>query len=439
MLWLQRLTDLIYGVPLTAALLGVGLYFTVRTHAVQVRGLRKGLRALKNGGNLRAMLISTGARVGTGNIAGVAVAIAIGGPGAAFWMWIMALIGAASAFAESVLAQKYRRRSREGWVGGAAFYMRYGLRSRGMGIAFTAALIVCFGGAMNALQAFQMQSAMTAYGVPPLVTAAAVTVLTALCIRRDSVGRWSEILVPVMTVGYLLLTLLVMALRWERIPAVLTEILHSAFAPESFSGGLSGSALSIGIRRGLFTNEAGMGSASQAAASADAKRPADQGMAQVLSVFIDTLILCSATVFLLLLSDAAPTGMNSIVWVQAAVTEVLGGWAGYIVSASVICFAFTSVLGGYYYADSAARYFGNAPRLRLCIRLFCLLTVFFGSLAQAEPVWQLTDLCMAIMASLNLIALWRLRHEVTDSLRDWRVMPAPYSAAPAGSRWPPRN
>ena len=417
MLWLQQLTDLIYGVPLTAALLGVGIYFTVKTRAIQLRGLSKGLRALKSGGNLRAMLISTGARVGTGNIAGVAAAIAIGGPGSAFWMWIMALIGSASAFAESVLAQKYRRRSRDGWVGGAAFYMKYGLQNSGMGVAFTVALIACFGGAMNALQAFQMQSAIT--GLSPLVTAAAVTALTALCIRRDSVGRWSEILVPLMTAGYLLLTVSVMVLRWQRIPEVLAEILHCAFAPESFVGGLSGSALSIGIRRGLFTNEAGMGSASQAAASADARHPADQGMAQVLSVFIDTLILCTATVFMLLLSDAAPAGMSNIGWAQAAVTDVLGGWAGYVISASVLCFAFTSILGGYYYAASAARFFGNTPRLRIGIRLFCLLTVFFGSLAQAELVWQLTDLCMAVMTSLNLVALWRLRKQATDCLQDW--------------------
>ena len=419
MAWLQNLTDLLYGGPVLVLLLGTGLYFTVCTGVVQLLGLPRGIRALKSGGNLRAMLISTGARVGTGNVAGVASALALGGPGAVFWMWVMALIGAASSFAESVLAQRYRQRSAQGWFGGAAFYMRDGLHSRTMGTIFSVALIACFGGAMNALQAFQMQSTLQPYGVPPLGVAGALALLTALCVRRDSAGRWSDILVPLMTVGYLLLTGLVMAACWREIPAVLELIVREAFAPESFAGGMAGSALSVGIRRGLFTNEAGMGSATQAAAAADARHPADQGMAQVFSVFIDTLLLCTATVLMLMLPGLSPAGYSEIGWVQASVRAVLGPWAAHVITAAVLCFAFTSILGGYYYACSAGRFLSEGTWMRRLVQGFCVLTVFFGSLAQARVVWQLTDLCMAVMAVLNVTALWLLRRQVRDSLRSW--------------------
>ena len=416
---LQRLTDLLYGGPLMVLLLGTGLYFTVRTGVVQLRGLPKGVRALRQGGNLRAMLISTGARVGTGNVAGVAAALAIGGPGAVFWMWVTALVGAASSFAESVLAQRYRQRGGSGCYGGAAFYIQQGMGSRTLGVLFTLALIGCFGGAMNALQAYQLQSTLRPYGIPPLVVALGLTALTALCIQRDGVGRWSEILVPTMAVGYLLMTLGVMALCWRQVPAMLGEIFRDAFAPDSLAGGLAGGTMSIGIRRGLFTNEAGMGSASQAAAAAEARHPADQGMAQVLSVFIDTLLLCSATAFMLLLSGVPAAGHSDIGWAQAAVSAVLGRWAVHGMTAAVLCFAFTSILGGYYYTASASLFLSGSPWLRRLMQAICLLTVFFGSLAQAELVWQLTDLAMAVMVVLNLAALWYLRREVVDSLRQW--------------------
>lgn len=419
MVWLQQLTDLIYRGPLLLMLLGTGVYFTVRTGVIQLRGLPRGIRALHCGGNLRAMLISTGARAGTGNVAGVAAALAIGGPGAIFWMWVTAILGGASSFAESVLAQRYRRRSAEGWGGGAAFYMQYGLHSRVMGCVFSAALIVCFGGAMNALQAFQVQSTMQMYGIPPLLTAAVLTAATALCIRFGGVAKWSEVLVPLMSIGYLLLSLWVMALCWRQIPAVLSSIFRSAFTADSLAGGAAGGALMIGLRRGLFTHEAGMGSAPQAAASAESKHPAEQGMAQAISVFIDTLLLCSATAFVLLLSGVPAAGQSDVGWVQAAVSAELGAWAAHLISAAVFCFAFTSILSGYYYAVSASMFLHDSRQTKSRVKCFTLLTVFFGSLASANLVWQLTDLCMAVMAVLNLTAVWRLRREVLSSLRSW--------------------
>ncbi len=414
--WLKGLTDLLYAGPLTVLLLGMGLYFTLRTRGVQLWGLGRGIRGLRRGGNLRAMLISTGARVGTGNIAGVSAALALGGPGAVFWMWVMALIGGATSFAESVLAVRYR----SGETGGAAYYMRDGLGSRPMALVFTLALTACFGGAMNALQAFQVQSTLQPYALPPLAVAAGLTLLTALCLWKHAAARWSEILVPVMTVGFLLLTGAVVVLRWERLPAALGAIFREAFAPGSLAGGLSGGAVSIGIRRGLFTNEAGMGSSTQAAAAARCGHPAEQGMAQVLSVFIDTLLLCTATVLLLLLSDLSPAGYSEVGWVQAAVAAVLGPWAGHLITAAVAVFAFTSILGGYYYTAQALSILTAPRRAESIAALLCLGTVFCGSLAQAEAVWYLTDLCMAVMTVLNLYALWRLRREVPESLRSWR-------------------
>ncbi len=412
---LRTITDAIYAVPLTLLLIMTGMYFTIRTRGIQLRGLPAGIRALKRGGNLRAMLISTGARVGTGNIAGVAAAIAIGGPGAAFWMWLMALIGGATAFAENVLAVRHRRRVDGHWVGGAAYYMR----SRGIAVAFTLALTACFGGAMNSLQAFQLQSTLSQYGVPPLLVAVVLTALTAVCLRGNAVGRWSEILVPFMTLGFLLLTGAIVFLKWELLPEVFARIFREAFAFDDFCGGMAGSAIAIGIRRGLFTNEAGMGSAPQAAASADCSHPAEQGMAQVLSVFIDTLVLCSATVLILLLCEVSPGGQSDVGWVQASVAAVLGPWARHWITAAMAVFAFTSILGGYFYTAQALTILTAPRRAESIAALLCLCSVFAGSLARAEAVWCLTDFCMAVMTLLNLAALWRLRHEAVDQARDW--------------------
>lgn len=412
---LKQLVDALYAGPMTVLLLGMGLYFTLRTRGVQIWGLPRGIRALGRDGNLRAMLISTGARVGTGNIAGVSAAIAIGGPGAVLWMWLTALLGGASAFAESVLAVRYRRP--EG--GGAAYYMRDGLGRPGMAAAFTLALTACFGGAMNGLQACQLQSTLEPYGLPPLAVALGLTALTALCLCRGGAARWSERLVPGMTLGFLLLTAAVVALRWQRIPAVLGSIFRQAFAPGSLTGGLTGGAVAIGIRRGLFTNEAGMGSSTQAAASAQCRHPAEQGMAQVLSVFIDTLLLCTATVLLLLLSDQSPAGHSDVGWVQAAVSRVLGPWAAHLITAAVAVFAFTSILGGYFYTRQALTLFSTRWAHPIAMGL-CLLTVFAGSLARTEQAWYLTDLCMAGMTLLNLHALCALRREVLEELRSWR-------------------
>lgn len=413
---LKLLTDWIYAVPLTLLLLGTGIYFTLRSRCVQLWGIPRGIRALRRGGNLRAMLLSTGARVGTGNIAGVAAALSIGGPGAVFWMWLMALIGGATSFAESVLAQRYRR----GTEGGAAYYMRDGVGSRAMAVVFTLALTACFGGAMNGLQAFQVRSTLEPYGIPPLLVSLVLTALTAFCLLRGGVGCWSEVLVPVMTLGFLLLTAAVLILRWDRVPMAFGSIFREAFRLESFTGGLGGSAVSIGIRRGLFTNEAGMGSAPQAAAAAQCAHPAEQGMAQVFSVSIDTLLLCTATVLLLLLSDVSPAGLSEVGWVQTAVAAVLGPWASHLITAAVAVFAFTSVLAACYYTRQALTLLLRPRGANILSTMLCLSTVFVGTLTSGTLLWNLTDLCMAVMTALNLCALWRLRHEIFDSLLTWQ-------------------
>lgn len=359
---LTKLNDFMYTYVLIILLVGIGVYFTIRTRFVQVRLLKDGIRSLleksedgKNGekkvSSFQALMISTASRVGTGNIAGIATAIAAGGPGAVFWMWLMAVIGGASAFVESTLAQIYKVRQDGQFRGGPSYYMERALGKRWMGVLFSVLLIICFAYGFNGLQAYNMSSALEYY-IPnysetmfPMILGIILAAATAFVIWGGvhRIGFITSVLVPVMAVVYILIGIVTMILHITDMPNVIAVILENAFDFKAIAGGLAGSAVVIGIKRGLFSNEAGMGSAPNASASADVAHPVQQGLVQVISVFIDTLLICSSTAMMLLVSGVEGKSgvLDGIPYVQAAISSNVGTWGIHFITVSIFAFAFS--------------------------------------------------------------------------------------------------
>lgn len=358
---LTRVNDFMYTYPLLILLVGAGVYFTVRTRFVQGRLLGEAFRVLlekaevkdgkKQVSSFQALMISTASRVGTGNIAGIATAIAAGGPGAVFWMWVMAVIGSASAFIESTLAQVYKVKDGKDFRGGPSYYMEKALGKRYLGIIFSVLLIICFAYGFNGLQSFNMSSSLEYYipgyadSVYPAVIGAVLAAATAFVIFGGvhRIGFITSVIVPVMAGGYLLMGLATMVMNAGRIPEVFALIFREAFDGKAIFGGFAGSAVVIGIKRGLFSNEAGMGSAPNASASAAVSHPAKQGLVQVLSVFIDTLLICSATAMMLLLSGVEGKSgvLDGIPYVQQAISANVGTWGIHFITFSIFTFAFS--------------------------------------------------------------------------------------------------
>ena len=385
---LSNTSNFLYTYILIALLIFAGLYFTVRTRGVQFRLFPEALRVLgekkkdgKDISSFQALMISTASRVGTGNIAGVANAIiaatVIGGYGAVFWMWLLALIGAASAFIESTLAQCYKEKHGDNWVGGPAYYIQKALGSRFFGVVFAVLLIACFAYGFNALQAYNAGSALQYYlpgyseSVWPAVVGAALALLTGLCIF-GGVRRISAItsgIVPVMAAIYIALGLFITVKNIGQVPYMLSMIVSQAFDPKAMFAGIGASCIMQGIKRGLYSNEAGMGSAPNAAAAADVSHPVKQGLVQMLSVFIDTILICSTTAFMLLLSgvpiDAYSEGMN---FVQAAVHSQVGPFGPLFITVSIFLFAFSSLVGNYYYTESNFRFIRDSKTGLLVFR-----------------------------------------------------------------------
>ena len=428
------INNFMYSYLLIYMLLGIGLYFTIRTGFVQFRMIPEMFRVItekapvgKNGkkgiSSFQAFTISAASRIGTGNVAGVATAIALGGPGAIFWMWCIALIGSASSFIESTLAQVYKVPEKGGlFRGGPAYYMEKGLKKRWMGIIFAIAITLCFGFVFNAVQANTISIAFNeSFGVSRTVMGTLLAVLTAIIIfgglrRIVSVTTY---LVPVMAIGYIILAIIVMVLNISDIPAVFALIFKSAFGAEEMFAGMIGAAIMNGIKRGLFSNEAGMGSVPNAAATADVSHPVKQGLIQTLGVFIDTLIICTATAMIVLTSDAyLSANATSINLTQASLTDSIGSWAGSILAITIFFFAFSSILGNYYYGESNIEFIKNSPMIINVFRVIVVGFVFFGSVAKVQLVWDLADVFMGIMAFINLIAilmLWKIAKKVLDN------------------------
>jgi alanine or glycine:cation symporter, AGCS family len=433
---LGTLNDYMWSYILIAGLVGLGLYFSLRTKFVQFRYIAEMGRLLtdkttisakgKRGiSSFQAFTISTASRVGTGNLAGVATAIAGGGPGAVFWMWLIALLGGATSFIESTLAQIYKvKDGKDGFRGGPAYYMEKGLNARWMGILFAVIITFCFGLVFNSVQSNTISLAMEgAYSIDRLTTGIILAVLTAVIIFGGikRIAHVTQILVPVMAVLYIILALYILITNITMLPDMFVIIFESAFGfREVVSGGV-GAAIMMGIKRGLFSNEAGMGSAPNAAASAGVTHPVKQGLIQTLGVFTDTLIICTATAFMIILSDQYTTGIDGIQLTQAALSFHVGAWADTFVAIAIFLFAFSSVIGNYYYGETNIEFIKYSPAALFIYRIAVIGMVIFGAVVKLDVVWGLADLFMGLMAIINLIAITLLTKIALAALKDYRA------------------
>ena len=435
MLWIASINDLLWTYILIIMLLGCALWFSIRTRFVQFHMLKEMIRLLgdstsKTEGNSRhvssfqAFAISLASRVGTGNLAGVATAISIGGPGAVFWMWIIALLGASSAFVESTLAQLYKVRGKDSFIGGPAYYMKRGLKQPWMGIVFAILIIFTFAFSFNTVQSNTICAAFEqAFQVDNTFMGIILTCLTVLIIFGgiQRIAKVSSIIVPLMALGYILLAFTIVLINITRLPEVIEIIIANAFGWEQALGGGIGIALMQGIKRGLFSNEAGMGSAPNVAATADVSHPVKQGLIQTLGVFTDTLIICTCTAFIILFSGMYANGeTNGIQLTQMALDNEIGSGGTFFVAIAILFFAFSSIIGNYFYGEANLRYITENKKIILLFRILSGSMVMFGALASLDLVWGIADICMGLMAIFNLIAITLLGKYAFRLLEDYR-------------------
>ena len=431
--WIILLNDWVWTYMLIIPLVALGIYFTIKSRFVQFRNFKEMFRLLGEGVNtgkgknsvssFQAFCVATASRVGTGNLAGVATAIALGGPGAIFWMWLLALIGSASAFIESTLAQIYKEKGERSFIGGPAFYIQKGLKKKWMGILFSVIILLTFGLVFNSVQANTITLAFSElFGFSRFWPAVLLTTFTLLTIFGGihRIARVSGILVPIMAIAYILVAFFILATHITQLPSLIGHIFANAFGLEQFVGGGLGATIMQGIRRGLFSNEAGMGSAPNAAATASVSHPVKQGLIQALSVFTDTIVICSCTAFIILLSDIPLDGsLKGIQLTQAALTNAIGTLGSHFIAFCILLFAFSSIVGNYSYCETNL-FFISRHRISLQIyRLAVGGMVFFGSIAGLDMVWNLADLFMAIMTLINLVAIACLGKIALKALKDY--------------------
>lgn len=428
-----KVNDFIWTYILIAMLIVLGLYFTFKTKFVQFRYFKEMFRLLGDGASgekkegsissFQAFCISTASRVGTGNIAGIAMAIVAGGPGSVFWMWLIALVGSASSFVESTLAQIYKVKDEGSFRGGPAYYIEQGLGSKKMGILFSVLITICFGFIFNAVQSNTITAAFNnAFGFDRLVVGTVLAAITGIIIFGGvhRVAKVSEIIVPIFAVLYILVSLFVVFININEIPNILKMIFESAFGLREMSVGTIGGMILVGIKRGLFSNEAGMGSAPNAAATADVTHPVKQGLIQTLGVFTDTIVICSCTAFMILLYPGYSTaGLEGIELTQAALSSQIGPIGNAFIAICILLFAFSSIVGNYYYGESNIEFIsGNKTVLNL-FRAVVVGMVLFGSVAKVTIVWDLADVFMGLMAIINLIAISLLGKYAFIALNDY--------------------
>lgn len=432
---INLINDVLWTYILIALLLGCAAWFTLKTHFVQFRMLKEMVRLLgdstgtnshaKHISSFQAFAISIASRVGTGNLAGVATAIAVGGPGAVFWMWVIALFGASSSFVESTLAQLYKEKGTDSFIGGPAYYMRKGLKQPWMGALFAVLITITFGFAFNSVQSNTLCAAFeNAFGLDHALVGGMLTVVTLLIIFGgvQRIARVSSILVPVMALGYVALALVIVLLNITELPAVIGLIVSHAFGWEQALGGGVGMSLMQGIKRGLFSNEAGMGSAPNVAATAHVSHPVKQGLIQTLGVFTDTLLICTCTAFIILFSGAPLDGSaNGVQLTQHALTNEIGPSGGIFVAIALFFFAFSSILGNYYYGETNVRYLTRHKWVVTAYRLMVGGMVLFGALATLETAWGLADITMGLMTLCNLAAIILLGKYAFRLLEDYRT------------------
>lgn len=436
-----NISNIMYSYLLIILLLAVGLYFTFRTKFIQFRLLKESIKVVtekksdeNSVSSFQALMVSTASRVGTGNIVGVANAIALGGYGAVFWMWVIAIIGGASAFIESTLAQIYKKRNKDGSsYGGPSYYIEAALHSRLLGVIFAIALIATYAAGFNMLCSFNLVTSLSGYsfyGDPetsmvPLICGAILAVLVAICVFGGGkrIVKVTSVMVPVMGVTYILMALIVMVLNAGLLPAVFANIFESAFDFRAIFGGFAGSCMMQGIKRGLYSNEAGVGSAPNAAAAADVSHPVKQGLVQMLSVFIDTILICTATAMMCLSSGLTPSAdLTGAPFVQTALSSTFGNFGVYFITFALLLFAFTTLLGNLFYCEGCLNYIAKHPLSKKAMNIFrtiaCLL-VFVGATLDFGLVWDLADVLMGIMAIINLPVIVILGKTALNALDDY--------------------
>ena len=433
---ITTINDVIWSYVLIVALVGCGVWFTWRTRFVQFRMVGEMLRLLtesavdtakgtKHISSFQAFAVSVATRVGTGNLAGVATAIAIGGPGAVFWMWIIALIGSATAFVESTLAQLYKQKHKDSFIGGPAYYIQKGLKQRWMAVLFAILITLQFGLSNNSIQANTICGAMQeAFGWSPLWVGIALAAMALLIVFGgiQRIASVSSILVPVMAVGYIILAVVIIAMNIQQIPEVFKVIVTNAFGIGQIAGGGIGAAMMNGVKRGLFSNEAGEGSAPNVAATATTTHPVKQGLIQALGVFTDTLLVCSCTAFIILISGLYQVPeLNGIALTQSALQSEVGNVGPIFVAIAIFLFAFSSIIGNYYYGEANIRFITDNSSVMTIYRL-CSggLMVVFGAIASFELVWNIVDFFMAFLTACNLVAIVFLGRYAFQLLDDYR-------------------
>ena len=422
--------DILWGYVLIAMLLFVGTYFTLKTKFVQIRYLGQMIKILGDsvghkGGvsSFKAFCISTASRVGTGNLAGVAIAIASGGPGAIFWMWLIAIIGGASSFVESTLAQIYKVKDGEAFRGGPAYYMEKALNKRWMGVAFSILISITFGLIFNSVQSNTISLAFhEAFKLDRTIIGIILAVGTGVIIFGgvQRIANFSAAVVPVMAILYILVSLYVIVSNISMIPEIFRDIIENAFGIRQAVGGGIGAAIMTGVKRGLFSNEAGMGSAPNAAAAAETSHPVKQGFVQTLGVFTDTILICSCTAFMVLISGAHKTeGLTGIQLTQNALSSQVGGWGNVFIALCILLFAFSSIIGNYYYGETNIEFLTPNKNWLNLYRVGVIGMVMFGSIGELALVWNMADLFMGLMAVLNLIAIFLLGKVAFNALGDY--------------------
>ena len=456
---ITQINEALWSYVLIAVLILCGLWFTWKTKGVQFRMMREMFRLLtdsatsgtsnltdkhkghKHISSFQAFAVSVATRVGTGNLAGVATAIAIGGPGAVFWMWVIALIGSATAFVESTLGQLFKQRHQDSFIGGPAYYIERGLHKKWMAYLFAVLITVTFGLSYNSIQSNTICGAMQeAFGWNPLIVGGILSLLALVIVFGGihRIANVSAVLVPLMAIGYFILASVIIVMNIEQIPHVLKVIITSAFGLEQGVGGAIGATIMNGVKRGLFSNEAGEGSAPNVAATATVSHPVKQGLIQALGVFTDTLLVCSCTAFVILISGLYNTPeLNGIALTQSALNTEIGSFGPTFIAIAIFLFAFSSIIGNYYYGEANIRFMilHHSPRTShlkprtsnpapLILTVYRLLSggvmVMFGAMASLEMVWNLGDLCMALLTACNLIAIVILGKYAFRLLDDYR-------------------
>lgn len=417
---ISSLNNILYSYILVIVLILGGLYFTIRTKFVQFRLIKEQFRAVtekstdgKGVSSFQALMVSTASRVGTGNIIGVSTALCLGGFGAIFWMWAIAVIGMASAFVESTLAQIYKKKGPDGSYGGPAYYIEAALKSRPLAIIFSVLLILTYGVGFNMLASYNLQSTFSSYNFydtvkSPWIIGLILALIVGFCLFGGGkrIVRTTTFLVPFMGMAYILVAVIITVINADALPSIFKEIFSNAFDIKSIFGGFSGSCVMYGIKRGLFSNEAGVGSAPNASASAEVAHPAKQGLVQVLSVFIDTILVCSATGFMCMASGIEPSAkISGAVYVQEALRSTLGEFGPIFITVAMIFFAFTTLLGNLFYVDKAFCFIFKKTPGKLFNTIYYIiasLVILLGSVLNADLLWNVADVTMGCMTLINM-------------------------------------